>query len=230
MKRNLIVPALLALGFAGGALPAGAFAQGPSQGEDWRGQGMASPSRPADARRAYERYLRQLHDDLIRDQDARSARGDSARQGGGQAGGASSGSPPGWEQSGWEQSAWQQFARGYRAGRAAERRSGGGSAGRESRSGPRAGADRASAGGRREGFFVIPNAYPPGVPFQRAVIVPDRSRAMDSLLAAAQNIRVAIQALARQPAGDGRDQAIAEMQDALLETQQAMLRIPAELR
>ncbi|MBU8536606.1 hypothetical protein [Falsiroseomonas tokyonensis] len=228
MKKNLIFPALLAMGFAGGALPASALAQSQSQNGSDAGPGNAGNQNSGSA---YDRYLRQLHDALMRDH--------ASRQDGG--GGSQSQS-----QSHSQQSDREQFLRGYRAGREEERRrrearssQGGQDQGsqnqssqnqsRRSSQGSGQGSGQASGqGGER--MYVIPNVYPDSAPFQQFAVVPDYSRSMDHLLVAAQSLREAIQDLARQPAGDRRDRAISEMQDALLETQQAMMRIPPAMR
>ncbi len=82
----------------------------------------------------------------------------------------------------------------------------------------------------RSEYVVIPDFYPESVPFQDEVLMPNYSRPMDRLLIAAQSLREAAQALARQPAGSDRNRAIEQVNDALLMTQQAMLQLPAELR
>jgi Beta/Gamma crystallin len=58
----------------------------------------------------------------------------------------------------------------------------------------------------------------------------DYSRSMERLTKAAQNLREAVQAMATQPAGQGRNEAMRQANDALLETQQAMVQLPPELR
>ncbi len=59
---------------------------------------------------------------------------------------------------------------------------------------------------------------------------PDYSKPMDELLRAAQNLREAVQAMATQPAGPRRNQAMKQANEALLETQRAMVQLPPELR
>lgn len=56
------------------------------------------------------------------------------------------------------------------------------------------------------------------------------SRSMEQLQKAAQNLREAVQAMATQPAGPRRNEAMRQANDALLETQQAMVKLPPELR
>jgi hypothetical protein len=58
----------------------------------------------------------------------------------------------------------------------------------------------------------------------------DRSRAMERLQEATQDLREAIQAMAQQPAGERRNQAIREANEAILEAQQAMIALPPDLR
>lgn len=58
----------------------------------------------------------------------------------------------------------------------------------------------------------------------------DHTRAMDGLLQAAQKMRESIQALAQQPAGPKRSAAMEAARHSLLDTQQAMLELPADLR
>lgn len=58
----------------------------------------------------------------------------------------------------------------------------------------------------------------------------DYSRSMERLTKAAQNLREAVQAMATQPAGERRNEAMRQANDALLETQQAMVQLPPELR
>jgi Beta/Gamma crystallin len=56
------------------------------------------------------------------------------------------------------------------------------------------------------------------------------NRSMERLTKAAQNLRAAVQAMAAQPPGQGRNAAMKQANDALLETQQAMVQLPPELR
>ncbi|WP_160935775.1 PRC-barrel domain-containing protein [Teichococcus coralli] len=63
-----------------------------------------------------------------------------------------------------------------------------------------------------------------------SVAQPGDTQSMEELRLAAQRLREAMQAMAQQPAGDRRDQAMAQARDALLETQAAMIRLPADLR
>lgn len=58
----------------------------------------------------------------------------------------------------------------------------------------------------------------------------DHTKSMDRLQGAAQKLRESIQALAQQSPGPGRDAALASARDALLETQRAMIDLPADLR
>jgi len=128
----------------------------------------------------------------------------------------------------WRQQARASFEQGYRQGRIDERRSraeqGSGDGGQRS----------ASEGGRAgmagERVLVIPNVYPDDAPFQQFVVLPDYSRSMEWLLAAAQGLREAIQAMAQQPPSAARNRAIAEAQDAILQTQDVMLLLPPDLR
>ncbi|MBL0419115.1 hypothetical protein JI739_02025 [Ramlibacter sp. AW1] len=62
----------------------------------------------------------------------------------------------------------------------------------------------------------------------RTTPVPTQS--MDKLTQAAQKLRESIQALAQKPPGKDRDTAMDKAQTALLETQQAMLALPPEMR
>lgn len=59
---------------------------------------------------------------------------------------------------------------------------------------------------------------------------PEHTKAMEQLNAAAQRLRDATQEMARQPGGERRNQAIREANQALLDTQEAMMRLPPELR
>lgn len=56
------------------------------------------------------------------------------------------------------------------------------------------------------------------------------SKAMERLFQSAQRLRESVQAMAQQPAGDRRNQAMAQAREALLHTQQAMVSLPANLR
>jgi hypothetical protein len=58
----------------------------------------------------------------------------------------------------------------------------------------------------------------------------DYSRSMERLQKAAQGLREAVQAMATQPAGEGRNEAMRQANDALVETQKAMVQLPPELR
>jgi hypothetical protein len=123
------------------------------------------------------------------------------------------------------------FERGYRQGREDERNW------RESRGGMLSGSadrSRAAEGGRQgwrdERVLLVPNVYPDNAPFQQFVVAPDYSRSMRWLLMATQSLREAIQAMAQQPPSQERNRAIAQAQDAILETQEVMLLMPPELR
>lgn len=59
---------------------------------------------------------------------------------------------------------------------------------------------------------------------------PEHSKSLDHLMRAAQRLRETIQALAQQEPGPRRDNAIKAAQDALFDTQQAMIQLPPELR
>jgi hypothetical protein len=59
---------------------------------------------------------------------------------------------------------------------------------------------------------------------------PEHTKAMEQLHAAAQRLREATQEMAKQPAGERRNLAIRQANEALVETQQAMMRLPPELR
>lgn len=72
-----------------------------------------------------------------------------------------------------------------------------------------------------------------GVPLGAGTVVsaqPDPTEAMQKLSQAAQRLRESIQALAQKPAGSERDRGIMQAQEALLETQRAMLQLPPEMR
>lgn len=134
----------------------------------------------------------------------------------------------------WHDRARASFERGYRQGREDERRRRE-SSGRQGGGGMQSGsADqrRAAEGGRQGGerVLVVPNVYPDRAPFQQFVVVPDYARSMEWLLMATQSLREAIQAMAQQPPSPERNRAIAQAQDAILETQEAMLLLPPELR
>jgi hypothetical protein len=58
---------------------------------------------------------------------------------------------------------------------------------------------------------------------QAPASAPDHAKAMDKLKQAAQKLRDATHAMAAQPAGADRNAAIKQTNDALLETQQAMI-------
>lgn len=53
---------------------------------------------------------------------------------------------------------------------------------------------------------------------------------MVRLQQAAQKLREAVQAMAQQPAGPRRNEAMRQANDALFDTQQAMIQLPPELR
>ena len=59
---------------------------------------------------------------------------------------------------------------------------------------------------------------------------PNYTKSMERLQQAAQKLREAVQAMAQQPAGDNRNAAAREAREALLETQQAMVMLPPDLR
>jgi hypothetical protein len=59
---------------------------------------------------------------------------------------------------------------------------------------------------------------------------PNYTKSMDRLMQAAQKLRESVQAMAQQPAGEGRNKAADEAREALLETQQAMVMLPPDLR
>lgn len=131
----------------------------------------------------------------------------------------------------WHERARASFERGYQQGRADERRR------RESQGATQSGSTeqrRATEGGRPgwydERVIVVPNVYPDSAPFQQFVVAPDYTRSMEWLLMAAQSLREAIQAMAQQPPSPERNRAIAQAQDAILETQETMLLLPPELR
>ena len=65
----------------------------------------------------------------------------------------------------------------------------------------------------------------PGTPSQ-----PNYSESMERLQQAAQKLREAVQAMAQQSAGERRNDAAREAREALLETQQAMVMLPPDLR
>jgi hypothetical protein len=56
------------------------------------------------------------------------------------------------------------------------------------------------------------------------------SRSMEKLQKSAQELREAIQAMAQQPQGQRRDEAIMEAHDALFDLNQSMTQLPPELR
>ncbi|HEX6321201.1 MAG TPA: hypothetical protein VFZ84_20230 [Burkholderiales bacterium] len=59
---------------------------------------------------------------------------------------------------------------------------------------------------------------------------PNYTASMARLQEAAQRLREAVQAMAGQPAGPGRNQAMRQANQALFDTQQAMIELPPELR
>jgi hypothetical protein len=59
---------------------------------------------------------------------------------------------------------------------------------------------------------------------------PNYTESMERLRQAAQKLRESVQAMAQQPAGERRNQAAREAREALLETQQAMVMLPPDLR
>ena len=59
---------------------------------------------------------------------------------------------------------------------------------------------------------------------------PDYTASMLRLQEAAQRLREAIQAMAQQPPGEGRNKAIDQAHQALYDTQSAMIQLPPELR
>ena len=63
-----------------------------------------------------------------------------------------------------------------------------------------------------------------------AATSPDYSEPMKKLQASAQRLREAIQAMAQEPAGERRNQAIRQAQEALLETKQSMTSMPPDMR
>lgn len=58
----------------------------------------------------------------------------------------------------------------------------------------------------------------------------DYSQPMERLFQAAQRLREAVQTTAQQPAGERRNQAMAQAREALMHTQQAMVQLPPDLR
>lgn len=56
------------------------------------------------------------------------------------------------------------------------------------------------------------------------------TQAMQRLFQATQRLREAVQAMAQEPPGDGRNAAMKTAEEALLETQQAMVQLPAKDR
>lgn len=63
-----------------------------------------------------------------------------------------------------------------------------------------------------------------------ATTTADYSKSMDQLQRAAQRLRESIQSLSQQPAGPKRDDAMRAAREALWDAQQAMVRLPPELR
>ena len=59
---------------------------------------------------------------------------------------------------------------------------------------------------------------------------PNYTQSMARLKEAAQRLRDAVQAMAQQPAGEGRNDAIRQANQALFDTQQAVVQLPAQLR
>lgn len=59
---------------------------------------------------------------------------------------------------------------------------------------------------------------------------PNHTQSMERLRQAADKLRQSIQEMADQPAGPRRNYAIDQAQEALIDTQRAMVRLPAELR
>lgn len=60
--------------------------------------------------------------------------------------------------------------------------------------------------------------------------LPNYSKSMEKLQQAAQKLRESVQAMAQQPAGPNRNAAAREAREAILETQQAMIALPPEIR
>jgi hypothetical protein len=58
----------------------------------------------------------------------------------------------------------------------------------------------------------------------------DYTKAMEKLQKAAQQLRESIQAMAQEPAGARRDDAIKQAQQALYDTTQSMVQLPPEMR
>ena len=58
----------------------------------------------------------------------------------------------------------------------------------------------------------------------------DYTKSMERLFQAAQRLRESVQSMAQQPAGERRNQAMAQAREALLHTQQAMVSLPPNLR
>lgn len=86
---------------------------------------------------------------------------------------------------------------------------------------------------------TAPPSTAPGGAFQRSETpgrpaVPNAdvnyTQAMERLFQSAQRLREAVQAMAQQPAGERRNQAMAQAREALQSTQQAMVQLPPELR
>jgi hypothetical protein len=59
---------------------------------------------------------------------------------------------------------------------------------------------------------------------------PNYTESFERLQQAAQKLRDSVQAMAQQPAGERRNQAAQAAREALLETQQAMVMLPPDLR
>ncbi|MBV1797484.1 hypothetical protein [Siccirubricoccus sp. G192] len=74
----------------------------------------------------------------------------------------------------------------------------------------------------------------PGSPSPQGQVIteppPEPSLSMDRLQRATEDLRKAIQAMAEQPAGDRRNEAMRTAERAILETQESMVQLPASLR
>ena len=203
--RKTAVAATLALGAAALAAPQAVLAQGYQQGGPYQNQGGSFP------RDQYQ---------FMRDQGPGQPWQDQAQRMGGQQGGY----PPGAGQGGMAYQGWQGAPGQGQQGAWQDDRTQGGSQAWDgagfspdwsagAQDGQRHGGYQPGRGGQA----MIMSALPP-------------SQALRRLQDATQDLREAVQTIAQEPSGTRRNEAMATAERAILETQEAMVLLPPELR
>ncbi|MGG5823593.1 hypothetical protein [Falsiroseomonas sp. HW251] len=122
------------------------------------------------------------------------------------------------------------LARGYIDGRLAAHSAASGQASGADARAPMPG----DGGGRGDRHMVMVPGVLPDTPAYRGMqhfaLMPVYTPSVDWLFTAAQSLREAVQAMAQQPPSDQRNEAMSRARQALIETQEAMLQLPPEMR